>query len=474
VGDDWKIRPNITLSGGLRVETQTAISDHADWAPRLAVAWGIGHGKGAPKTVLRAGTGFFYDRFSEDLLLLARRLNGANQIQCVYASPTFYSSSFLLPPSGAPPPSTCPVFPSATPSPVGLPTTYRIDPNLHVPGVFQSAVVLERQLTKVASMSLTYLNSRGFDQLFTNNICTPAFPPFPSTCPLNTRANLYEYQSEGVFRQNQFFAQFTIRAGAKLTLFANYILNFAKSDTSGANSFPSNPFDLQQDYGRASFDYRNRFFMGGSIGLPHGFRLSPFVIATSGQPYSITLNQDLIGSSQFNQRPSFAASCTAGNPDLVETAFGCFNTLPGPTDPRVPVNTLVGPARFTMNLRASKTWGFGAVPERSPGAFPGGGGGGGGPRGGPGGGRGPGGGFGGFGGAAPTNKRYNLTLSVNARNIFNYTNLATPRGILDPPSATSPIAMESPFFARPNQLAFGPYSSQAASRIVYLQLGFTF
>ena len=468
VGDDWKVRPNITLSGGLRLETQTSISNHVDWAPRLAAAWGIGRGKSTPKTVLRAGVGIFYDRFTENLLLEARRFNGLNQLRCVYSTPSFYSATFQIEPGTQPPPSACPDTLSGMASPGGLSTTYQISPNLRAPGVLQSAVVLERQLTKVTSLSLTYLNSRGFDQLYTNNICTPAFGTYHSLCPVSTPQNLYEYESEGVFRQNQFFAQVTIRAGARLTLFSNYVLNFAKSDTSGPSSFPSNPFDIQQDYGRASFDYRNRFFMGGSIGLPRGFRLSPFMIVSAGQPYSITLNQDLIGSSQFNQRPAPApaGSCPTApgtGSAIVCTPFGAFNTQPALDQPRIPVNSLTGPARFTMNLRVSKTWGFGALPERAGGNFPGGGGG---PRG-------DHGRFGGLFGAAPTNKRYNLTLSVTARNVFNYTNLATPSAALVGPEGTTNAA-ESPFFAQPNQLAFGPFSSQAASRLLYLQLGFSF
>lgn len=44
VQDDWKLRPNLTLSGGLRFETQSDIHDHDDWAPRLGFAWGLGGG----------------------------------------------------------------------------------------------------------------------------------------------------------------------------------------------------------------------------------------------------------------------------------------------------------------------------------------------------------------------------------------------------------------------------------------------
>src|SRR6516165_11392482 len=40
--DDWKIRQNLTLSYGLRFETQNDFSDKADFAPRFGVAWGIG------------------------------------------------------------------------------------------------------------------------------------------------------------------------------------------------------------------------------------------------------------------------------------------------------------------------------------------------------------------------------------------------------------------------------------------------
>ncbi len=44
--DDWRLRPNLTLSYGLRYETQTNIHDYADIAPRFALAWGIGGGSG--------------------------------------------------------------------------------------------------------------------------------------------------------------------------------------------------------------------------------------------------------------------------------------------------------------------------------------------------------------------------------------------------------------------------------------------
>ena len=68
--DDWRTKPNLTLSYGLRFETQNRIHDHADWGPRFSLAWAPGHvGKTPPKTVVRAGYGWFYDRFTGAHLL---------------------------------------------------------------------------------------------------------------------------------------------------------------------------------------------------------------------------------------------------------------------------------------------------------------------------------------------------------------------------------------------------------------------
>ena len=37
--DEWKIRPNFTLSPGLRYENQTTIDSNFNFAPRIAFAW---------------------------------------------------------------------------------------------------------------------------------------------------------------------------------------------------------------------------------------------------------------------------------------------------------------------------------------------------------------------------------------------------------------------------------------------------
>lgn len=456
IQDDWRIKPNITLSSGLRYETQNGLGDHADFAPRVGLAWGIdANGKNkAPKTVLRLGFGIFYDRFTSDLVLQQQLQNGIIQQQFLVPNPAFFDPNQAVLPSNS-------LFPSTASS---TQTVYKVNPNLRTPYTMQTGVTLERQLTKTANLSVTYLHSRGDHQFYTNFINANTIPAGATSAPPPSEID-YQFQSAGDFKQNQLIVNSSIRMGTKLSLFGYYTLNYANSDTSGASSIPSNPFDLAEDYGRASFDVRHRVFFGGTMGLPYGFRLSPFMIASSGAPFNITTGQDSFGNAAFNTRATLG-TCSAGATGVIDTRYGCFNTVTVPGQPIIPINDATAPGRFTLNLRLGKTFGFGEKKEaaggpggpaggtfgRGPGG-PGGGGqhGGGGDRG------------GGMFGGNPSNYRYNLTFSVNARNIFNNVNVSNPIGNLS-----------SPIFGQSNGLAGGPFSSSTANRRIDLQVQFTF
>jgi hypothetical protein len=451
IQDDWKVRPNLTLSGGMRFETQNDIHDHADWGPRLSFSWGIGGGgKSAPKTVLRGGFGIFYDRFTNTYVLNADRLNGVTEQQFVVTDPLYTPN------------------PTALASPSAQQAIYRISPDLHASYIVQSAFSMERQVTKLANVTLTYLNSRGVHQ-FLSLVANAPFVNYPyPTGPVPNPA-IYQYASGGVFWQNQLITQFNVQAGARLSLRGYYALNFANSDASSAGVFPSDSHDVGLDYGRATFGVRNKLFMGGTVALPRGFRLSPFMIFNSGTPYNVTVDNDLSDDLQFNDRPAFATGVPGA---CLSQTQSCHYAVPTTSYTPIPVNYLTGPSQFTLNLRLAKTFGFG--PEsggrpQQPGGGPGGGGGGpGGGGGSRGGGGGGGGGFGrlgggGGGGAPATNRRYSLTFSVNARNALNKVNAATPIGVLS-----------SPNFGQSVALAQGAFSSQAANRKIELQAMFSF
>ena len=455
IEDDWKVRPNVTLSYGLRLETQNHISDHLDWAPRVGLAWGISGPKTAPKFVLRVGWGTFYNRFQQGNILQALRQNGITEQQYIVPNPNFFCGPAT--PTGTTAVAACPS--ASTLAGIGsvTPTIYQIAPVFHAPYVYQTAVTLEHQIGKAAQVAFIYLNTRGFDQQIQENInspvlpgtqipAAPCVPPAVVNCgvyPNGIPENIYQYTSAGRWTGNLLVPNATVRSG-RLTLNVYYIIGFANGTPFG---FVSNAYNINQDYGRSSFDTRQRAFIIGTIKLPYGLSLAPLLFVATRNPYNITLGKDLIGSSLFNQRPSFASSLS--NPaNVVMTPYGAFNTVPVPGETLVPVNYLVGPGQFNLNLQLTKTFTFGPKPPEANGPAqppP--------PAGSP-----P------PQGPAPIAGRYSFAVSVNARNVFNNVNLATPVGNIT-----------SPFFGESTQLAGnGPGGTASSNRQIYLQGTFSF
>ena len=448
VQDDWKARPNLTLSLGLRYENQKNIESNLNFAPRVGFAWSPG-GQQA-KTVFRGGFGVFYERVGESLTLQAIKLNGVNQQQFTVQNPDFFP---LIPTPEL-------LIGAEVPG-----TVYRLADGLQAPYTLQSVFSVERQLPRNLTIAASYINIRTLHVLRARQLNAPLpgtfIPGDPDTGirPLNcaefippdinpaTRCNVFEYESSGRFNQNQFIVNFNSRLGRAGTLNAYYVLGKANSDTDGSGSFAADPYNFTTEYGRASGDIRHRFWLTANLRAPWGISLNPFIILQSGRPFNITLGRDLNSDTVNNERPAFATgdvNC-ADRDNFRCTPFGNFKLSPDPGDVIIPRNFGHGPGSVNVNMRVSKTWSFGSEGGANAGQQnrgdgqrndgqrtimgggmaggrgPGGGGpGGGGGRGGPGG--------GGFGGGGGGNGRYNLTFSVNFQNILNRTNLSNPIG----------------------------------------------
>ena len=510
IQDDWRVRPNLTLSYGLRYETQTNAHSKYDFAPRIAVAWSPGAANSArpPKMVIRVGTGFFYNRFSENNTLQANRFNGVNVLQTAVIEPTDRDD----PPSVADQalPNVSGIYgilnqwsPTSVPSVAGIPATqqtiWQVDPNLQVPTVWVVGTQVERQLPRNITMFVGFYNIRIVHVIRARDINAP----FPATIteltpnglrPDPTKGEINRYEASGQFNQRQFFVGFNSRFSRMFQVNGNYFLSKTTNDTDGQGGqlFPMNSYDLSGEFGRSSFDIRHRFTLFGTINLPWWkVVLNPFVIANSGPGFNITTGQDRNLDRQFNERPSFAgANADCSSLTIRCTRFGNFNLAPLPGETIIPRNFGEAPGFFVLNLRVSRTFLFGnkgnaaaqarpagqtsaAAAGASGSARPAGGPGGPGgvvAAGGPGGGPtrvGPG-GPGPQGGGPPAEKRFNLNVSINFQNILNHVNLSTPVGNLASPSFGESLGVAGGFGGG------GGGSTGAGNRRIYAQVRLNF
>ncbi len=113
---------------------------------------------------------------------------------------------------------------------------------------------------------------------------------------------------------------------------------------------------------------------------------------------------------------------------MVRTPFGVFDAAPAATQAVIPRNYGDGPGMVAVNMRLSKVFSFGEQSSK--------------------------------GGKAKDDPKQ-LTFSINARNVLNHPNLASPNGNLS-----------SPLFGRSTSLLSGQGTS--GNRRIDLQVKFSF
>ncbi|HWB33214.1 MAG TPA: carboxypeptidase regulatory-like domain-containing protein [Acidobacteriaceae bacterium] len=467
--DDWKVTPNFTWSYGLRLETQNFINSTHDFGPRTSLAWGIPRKNGRTTTVLRAGAGIFFNRFTLSQIQSIIQGDPANQSTKVY----FYPGTACTPTNT----SACTPVGGTSSGRVQIPVTASDTRSAYI---FESAATIEQQIGNYASVSVTYLNARGVHQFLTRIFPYASAPcAYTGSASITNPNNSYIQcnQSEGVFRQNQINTNINVRTPKGTNIFGYYSANWADSNLTSI----TNPYNSSTDYGRASFAVRNRITIGGTIPLPFQITASPMLFAQSGSPYNITTGVDNNADGVINDRPAFASGIGTGAASCRNSADFSIPTpsvtpVQGETYTEVPINYCTGPANMALNLRLTRTFGFGPRTE------PVNNGRGGGPQGGNfgavgpggGGGRGGRGGFGGGGGrfggrGSNTGRKYNLTIGAQAQNLFNQIPYGTPVSNLSSAQFGKQISLSG------GGGSYGsPFASANAVRRITLQMNFSF
>ena len=395
--DKWQVSRKLTVNYGLRYElptvaytingvatelnpNQTALvggtpgyhftaPNHADWAPRLGIAYRF-----TEKTVFRAGGGIYYNP------------NQTNSYTFLNTNPPYTTilscvqSSTLAPPTLTNPfvPGVCPSAPTA-----GLIVT---DPwHQPTPRMNQWSAGLERQLWDGAGFELQYLGSHSYhlDRSYYNNT-----PLFPGPGPVNSRrpnplfGAIRTINNDEIANYESMTANFHQRFSHGLQVMSSYTWSHTLDVTTDSNGggTPMIPYDWRADYGNSNWDIRHRFlatfvydipFFGVSNPVVRGafahWQLNGIITLQTGFPFNVTTGTDTANtSSSGTYRPDLVHPATdnCGRGHLVgcidATAFSLANLFPAnPANyayGNAGRNLLHGPGSETVNASLFKNF----------------------------------------------------------------------------------------------------------------------
>jgi Carboxypeptidase regulatory-like domain len=383
--DQWTLRPNLSISLGLRYALQTSPGSYGNLVPRVGIAWSPDHKQ---RWVIHARGGLFNGAVTPDVTTEAYRLNGVRQTQTLLYSPSF----------------TQPLVP--IPSTIAVATTRQFAPNLGQTWSFQSQLGVEHELPQHWHAQANLFDAQAWGTLRSRNINAPLVDestanPLLAPRPLAPGKNIFQFEQSGHLHGQVVFLGVDQHSYKRFGIFVGYLYFNLKTDADTATMFPQSSYSEQGETARASWESAQRLFAIGQLNLPAKLSLTSQFDASSGDPYNVITGMDNNGDGVFNDRPSLTAQPGTGT---YQTPFGMLNTTGLNGSLGRNVGTM--PALIHLDSNLSRTFelhshGFAADRHQS------------------------------------------ITLNARSANLLNHTNVTTVGNVVGSPTFTQPLAAEA-------------------------------
>ena len=291
IQDDIRVRPGLTLSPGLRYEIQTHVRDYNSLGPRFGVTWSpFRNGR----TSVRASAGIFYDWLVANTYEQTLRVDGFRQREVSIADPSYPD------PGG---------FDGFIP-PVNR---YLLSDAVRMPRNIRFSGGIDQAVTPLLRVGVTYQHVKGtsMQRGLNLNAAVNGVRPDPSfvnvvqvTSDARSRLDSINVNVDGGLAPPT--SPFLSNAAPlvdwkRVRFFGNVTLGWSRNNSDGDFSFPAG--DLEQEWGYAPQDVRNRFNLGMNNQIVRGLTSGLNFNASSGTPYTLFTGVDDNGDLAFNDRP---------------------------------------------------------------------------------------------------------------------------------------------------------------------------
>jgi hypothetical protein len=286
--DDAVIGRGFSVNLGVRYGWQSDVNDLNNLAPRAGFAWALSR-----RTVIRGGSGVFYERVTEDVQRRTLLWNGVHLRESVFQNVSY------------------PIVPGSLPLPRS--SIYRAS-GVEAPELLQASLSLEQQIGSRTTATVEYQRLRGRHLLRSRNVNAPVAGRRLDAAFLNIT------QVESSASSDSEATALTLRSGlgAWFTGMLQYSYSKSFDDSPSPFALPANSYNAGPEWGRSDYDQRHRVNTAAMFDLGSGFRLGTVVAYATGAPFNITTGRDDNGDSIVNDRPAGVARNTGDGPSLFQ------------------------------------------------------------------------------------------------------------------------------------------------------------